>query len=99
MNAAVTLVAVIGVQLFAEQLVLLFGSTEPEAVNDGVYCLRICCGVNSLVYAAMYTLDFFAIGAGAANIAMINALPDAVIVRLPVSWFFASALNMQSPGI
>ncbi len=99
MNVAVTLVIVIGVQLFAEQLILLFGSTDPEVVNDGIYYLRICCGVNSLIYAAMYTLDSFAIGAGAANIAMINALLDAVIVRLPVSWFFAFALNMGFPGI
>ncbi len=99
MNVAVTLVIVICVQLFAEQLILLFGSTDPEVVNDGIYYLRICCGVNSLIYAAMYTLDSFAIGAGAANIAMINALLDAVIVRLPVSWFFAFALNMGFPGI
>ncbi len=99
MSAAVTSAAVIGVQLFAEQLILLFGSTDPEVVKDGICYLRICCGVNSLIYAAMYTLDSFAIGAGAANIAMINAFLDAVIVRLPVSWFLAFALNMGSPGI
>lgn len=98
MNVAVTLVAVIGVQLFAEPLILLFGST-PEAVNNGVYYLRICCSVNSLIYAAMYTLDSFAIGVGAANVAMINALLDAVIVRLPVSWLLAFALYMGFPGI
>lgn len=62
MNVAVTPVVVIGVQLFAEPLILLFGSTGPEVVNDGIYYLRICCGINSLVYAVMYTLDFFAIG-------------------------------------
>ncbi len=99
MNVAVTFVAVIGVQLFARQLILLFGSTNPEVVNDGVYYLRICCGVNSLIYAVMYTLDSFAIGVGAANIAMFNALLDAVIVRLPVSWFLAFVLDMEFPGI
>lgn len=98
MNVAVTLVVIIGVQLFAEPLILLFGST-PEAVNYGVYYLRICCSVNSLIYAAMYTLDSFAIGVGAANVAMINALLDAVIVRLPVSWFLAFTLSMGYPGI
>ncbi len=98
MNVAVTLVAVIGVQLFAEPLILLFGST-PETVNNSVYYLRICCSVNSLIYAAMYTLDSFAIGVGAANVAMINALLDAVIVRLPVSWLLAFALYMGFPGI
>ena len=99
MNIAVTLIVVIGVQLFAEPLILLFGSTSPEVVNDGVYYLRICCGINSLIYAAMYTLDSFSIGVGAANVAMFNALLDAVIIRLPVSWFLAFTLCMGFPGI
>lgn len=99
MNVAVTLVVVISIQIFAKPLILLFGSTSPEVVNDGVYYLRICCGFNSLIYAAMYTLDSFAIGVGAANVAMINALLDAVIVRLPMSWILAFALNMGFPGI
>ena len=99
LNISVTLVVVIGVQVFAEQLILLFGSTSAEVINDGVYYLRVCCGVNSLIYAAMYTLDSFAIGVGAANIAMLNALLDAVIVRLPVSWLLAFTLNMGFPGI
>ena len=99
MNVAVTLVVVISIQIFAKPLILLFGSTSPEVVNDGVYYLRICCGFNSLIYAAMYTLDSFAIGVSAANVAMINALLDAVIVRLPMSWILAFALNMGFPGI
>ena len=99
LNVSVTLVVVIGVQVFAEQLILLFGSTSAEVINDGVYYLRICCGVNSLIYAVMYTLDSFAIGVGAANIAMLNALLDAVIVRLPVSWFLAFTLSVGFPGV
>lgn len=99
MNVAVTLGVVIGVQIFARQLIMLFGNISPEAVNDGIYYLRICCGVNSLIYAVMYTLDSFAIGAGAANIAMLNALLDAAIVRLPVSWFFAFTLNLGFSGV
>lgn len=99
LNISVTLAVVIGVQVFAEQLILLFGSTSAEVISDGVYYLRVCCGVNSLIYAAMYTLDSFAIGVGAANIAMLNALLDAVIVRLPVSWLLAFTLNMGFPGI
>ena len=99
MNISVTLVVVIVVQVFAEQLILLFGSTSAEVINDGVYYLRVCCGVNSLIYAAMYTLDSFAIGVGAANIAMLNALLDAVIVRLPMSWLLAFTLSMGFPGI
>ncbi len=98
-NIAMTLVVVLCVQVFAEQLILLFGSNSQEVVTDGVYYLRVCCGVNSLIYAAMYTLDSFAIGVGAANVAMLNALLDAVVVRLPVSWILAFTLGMGFPGI
>lgn len=98
-NIAMTLVVVLCVQVFAEQLILLFGSNSREVVTDGVYYLRVCCGVNSLIYAAMYTLDSFAIGVGAANVAMLNALLDAVVVRLPVSWILAFTLGMGFPGI
>lgn len=99
LNVAVTFAAVAAVQLFAKQLILFFGSTSPEVIEGGVYYLRVCCGINSLLYAAMYTLDSFAIGVGAANVAMWNALLDAVIVRLPVSWIFAFTLGMGFPGI
>ena len=61
--------------------------------------MRICCSINSLIYAAMYTLDSFAIGVGAANVAMINALLDAVIVRLPISWLFAFVFSMGFSGV
>ena len=98
-NIAMTLVVVLCVQVFAEQLILLFGNNSREAVTDGVYYLRVCCGVNSLIYAAMYTLDSFAIGVGAANVAMLNALLDAVVVRLPASWTLAFTLGMGFPGI
>ncbi len=99
LNVSVTLIVVIGVQFFAEQLILLFGSSSPEVIRDGIYYLRVCCGINSLVYAIMYTLDSFAIGVGAANVALFNALLDAVIVRLPVSWLLAFALSMEFSGI
>lgn len=99
MNVAVTLVVVICVQLFAEPLILLLGSADTEIVNDGVYYLCICCGINSLIYAVMYTLDSFAIGVGTANVAMFHALLDAVIVRLSVSWFLSFTLCIDLFGI
>ena len=47
----------------------------------------------------MYTLDSFAIGVGAVHLAMVNALLDAVIVRLPVGWLLTFSLSMGFPGI
>lgn len=47
----------------------------------------------------MYTFDSFSIGIGSANLAMINAFLDAVIVRLPVSWLLAFAFGLGYPGV
>lgn len=99
LNILVTFMAVVFVQVFAEQIILLFDPASPEVMDAGVLYLRICCGVNSLVYAVLYTFDSFAIGIGSANIAMINALLDAVVVRLPVSWLLAFAAGAGYAGI
>ena len=74
LNLAVTAAVAVVVQLLAEPLICMFDGTSPEVIRVGVLYLRLCCGVNSLVYAAMYTLDSFAIGVGAAHVAMVNAL-------------------------
>jgi Na+-driven multidrug efflux pump len=47
----------------------------------------------------MYTFDSFAIGIGSANVAMVNALLDAVIVRLPVSWVLGFTCGYGFTGI
>lgn len=99
LNLAVTAAVVVTVQFLAEPLIRLFDSTSPEMIRVGVLYLRLCCGVNSLVYAAMYTLDSFAIGVGAAHVAMVNALLDAVVVCLPVGWLLAFPLSMGFSGI
>lgn len=51
------------------------------------------------LYAVMYMFDSFAIGVDSANIAMANALLDAVFVRLPVSWLLAFTFHIGYPGI
>ena len=99
LNLAVTAAVVVAVQLLAEPLICLFDSTSPEVIRCGGLYLRLCCSVNSLIYAAMYTLDSFAIGVGAAHVAMINALLDAVVVRLPVGWLLAFSFSLGFPGV
>lgn len=99
LNLLITLAVVILVQIFAKQIIMLFDPKSPEVIEDGILYLRICCGINSLVYAVMYTFDSFAIGIGAANMAMLNALLDAVIVRLPVSWLLAFVADFGFSGI
>ena len=99
LNILITFIAVVMVQLLAEQIIMLFESENPEVIKDGVLYLRICCGINSLIYAVMYTFDSFAIGIGSANVAMINALLDAVFVRLSVSWILAFIIHIGFTGI
>ena len=99
LNIIITLLTVLLVQLFAKPIMMIFNPVNAEVISDGILYLRICCGANSLVYAVMYTFDSFAIGVGSANIAMFNALLDAVIVRLPVSWLLAFTFGVGFPGI
>ena len=99
LNLSITLIVVILVQIFAKPVIMLFDPVSTDVIEDGILYLRICCGTNSLIYAVMYTFDSFAIGTGSANIAMVNALLDAVIVRLPVSWLLAFAAGIGFPGV
>lgn len=98
-NTFVTFLTVVLVQIFAEAVIMLFNPAGTEVITEGVMYLRICCSINSLVYAVLYTLDSFAIGAGSANIAMCNAFLDAVIVRLPVCWLLAFPMQMGAIGV
>lgn len=99
LNLLITTLVVITVQLYAGQIIRLFEPNSLEVMQDGILYLRICCGINSLVYAVMYTYDSFAIGVGSANVAMANALLDAVFVRLPVCWLLAFTFSIGFPGI
>lgn len=78
---------------------MLFDLASPEVIEAGIFYLRICCGLNSLIYAAMYTFDSFAIRVGSANLAMINALLDLVVERLPVSWLLAFPVALEFLGV
>lgn len=98
-NLIITFAVVLLVLMFAEPMIMLFNPSSTDVIREGVLYLRICCSLNSLVYVAMYTFDSFAIGVGAANIAMCNALLDAVVVRLFTSWFFAFFLDYGFTGI
>ncbi|PNV59498.1 MATE family efflux transporter [Clostridium sp. chh4-2] len=99
LNVLITFLVVIIIQIFSESIIMMFDPGSPEVVKEGVMYLRICCGINSLIYAVMYTFDSFAIGIGSANVAMFNALLDALVVRLPVSWILAFVFQLGFSGI
>ena len=72
---------------------------NPAVVGEGVRYLRVCCSVNCLAYAAMYTCNAFATGVGNAWFAMCNALLHAVAVRLALSWWLGQALGYGALGL
>ena len=87
------------VQLFANHIVESFGVAERELVDAGILYLRICCSVNCLFYVAMYTLDAFAVGAGAAKLALFNSILDSLALRLPLIRLAESFLIQGAAGI
>ena len=95
-SVGATSLVVLLVQASAPRLVGLFAD-DPAAVGAGVLYLRACCSANSLAYAAMYALDSFAQAAGAPRLAAVNALLDAVAVRVGLAAALVPALGY--PGI
>lgn len=81
----------------ANSLSLGLFADDPEAVAAGVLYLRACCSANSLAYAAMYALDSFAQATGAPRLAAVNALLDAVVVRVGLAVLLVPALGY--PGV
>lgn len=98
LNLLVTSAAVILVQIFANQLISIFNNNS-EVIYAGVTYLRICCFINGLIYAAMYTLDSFLTGVGMSTLAMFNALLDSVIVRIIFSWILGTVLAKGFIGV
>ena len=96
---ASTLILLLLVHRFSLPILQLFGSDSPEVLSAGVLYFQICCGVNSLFYTAMYLLDSFAIGLGHAKVALVNALLDSFLLRLPVCWCLAFPLALGYPGL
>lgn len=98
LNLMVTLLAVVVVQAFASPLIMVF-DPDPAVVAAGVTYLRICCFGNSLIYAVMYSFDSFAVGVGAAPLAMLNALLDSLLLRLPLCFVLSGCFGAGFHGI
>ena len=98
LSLAATGSAVLMIQLFAEPLIGYFDS-DPEVIRSGVLYLRIFSSWSGVAYAVMYTCDAFATGTGAPSLALFNAMLEALLLRLPLCWFFGTHLEMGFSGI
>ncbi|UQZ90437.1 MATE family efflux transporter [Deltaproteobacteria bacterium Smac51] len=91
LNILITLLVVAAIQVWARPLMAFFNPAEPQVITAGVAYLRICCSLGVIMYAAMYTFNSLATGAGAASAAMFNSLLDSVIMRLVLIWVLSRA--------
>ena len=98
-NVSVIVGVQIAVQLLAPALVVAYGLTEPFTMDTAVLYLRITCSVNGLFYAAMYSFDSFALGAGSPRLVLANSLIDAFVVRFGLAFLLSGVLGFGYVGI
>ena len=99
LNIGVTLGIQVLIQLLAPAIVGLYGLTEGAPFDIAVLYLRITCSVNGLFYAAMYSFDSFALGAGSPRLVLANSLIDAFAVRFGLAFLLSGALGLGYAGI
>ena len=98
-NVSVIVGVQIAVQLLAPALVVAYGLTEPLTMDTAVLYLRITCSVNGLFYAAMFSFDSFALGAGSPRLVLANSLIDAFAVRFGLAFLLSGVLGFGYVGI
>ena len=85
------------VNLFPEFLIRLFDS-EPEVIETGARYIRII-SFDYLFACIMFCLNGLAIAAGNTYIALINAICNGILVRMPVAYFLVKAMDMGFDGV
>lgn len=98
LNIVITAGIVLVVQVAAENVMACFLPASSSA-GIGVQYLRLCCSVNSLFYVTMYVFDSFAIGAEHAEFAFANAVLEALVIRVLLSWLLAEHFTMGYMGL
>ena len=99
LNIGVTLGIQVLIQLLAPAIVGLYGLAQGTSFDIAVLYLRITCSVNGLFYAAMYSFDSFALGAGSPRLVLANSLIDAFAVRFGLAFLLSGALGFGYVGI
>ncbi len=97
MAFSVSVVVFAVVNLFPEFLIRLFDS-EPEVIETGARYIRII-SFDYLFACIMFCLNGLAIAAGNTYIALINAIFNGILVRMPVAYFLVRAMDMGFDGV
>ena len=98
-NVSVIVGVQVVVQLLAPLIASAYGLTDPATLDIAVLYLRITCSVNGLFYAAMYSFDSFALGAGSPRLVLVNSLIDAFVVRFGLAFLLSGVLGFGYVGI
>lgn len=97
MAFSISVVVFAVVNLFPEFLIRLFDS-EPEVIETGARYIRII-SFDYLFACIMFCLNGLAIAAGNTYVALINAIVNGIIVRMPLAYFLVKAMDMGFDGV
>jgi Na+-driven multidrug efflux pump len=96
-SAAVTFAFFIVVRLFPAGILALFGS-DPEMIQMGIAYLRAF-SLEFLVIPFVFCINGFLIGGGHSLFTLINGMLAAVLLRVPVCYFFGVVANWGIFGV
>jgi putative MATE family efflux protein len=85
------------VQLFPDRILGLFGS-DPRMIRDGVTYMRSFAW-DFMIIPFVFCINGFLIGGGHTFFTMINGMLSAVILRVPVCYFFGITLGWGLKGV
>ena len=97
MAFSISLIVFAVVKFFPEFLIRLFDS-EPEVIETGARYLKLI-SFDYLFASIMFCMNGLAIAAGKTYIALINAIANGILVRVPVAYFLVKIMNMGFDGI
>lgn len=97
MAFGISIVVFAVVNLFPEFLIRLFDG-EPEVIETGARYIRII-SFDYLFACIMFCLNGLAIAAGNTYIALINAIVNGIIVRMPLAYFLVKVMDMGFDGV
>jgi putative MATE family efflux protein len=85
------------VQLFPASVVRLFGD-DPQMIQDGVTYLRTF-AFDFLIIPFVFCINGFLMGGGHTLFTLVTGLMSAVLLRVPVCYFFGITLNWGLTGV
>lgn len=97
MAFGISIVVFAVVNLFPEFLIRLFDS-EPEVIETGARYIRLI-SFDYLFACIMFCLNGLVIAAGNTYIALINAIVNGIIVRMPLAYFLVKVMDMGFDGV